>query len=148
LSYNLITGAIHYNTGVLVTEGRQESALKFFDIEYNPITGVFPVAGFTSLVNVSLSFTDISGSLPDEIGLLSNLESISLMGNVMLSGTLPSTLALLTMLKNLSLSFTDFTGTLPETIGSMTNLGELTCIQAKFQIFLLNLCHPSPYCNK
>jgi hypothetical protein len=138
LAFNSITGTISYNTRIHAMEGRQESAIKFLDIDYNPISGMLPVQGFTSLVNVSISYTKISGSLPDEIGLLSHLESFSLEGNVMLTGTLPSTIVYLTNLKNLSLSYTDFSGEIPETIGSMTSLGTSICIRSMFYILVLN----------
>jgi Leucine-rich repeat (LRR) protein len=116
LNSNPITGVIRFEAG-------QVSALKILNFDSTFISGMFPFSSVPKLKNLSLSFTYVTGKLPNDIGLFSDLELLSLMGNL-ITGSLPSSLTMLTNLKNLSLSFTDFSGTLPESIGNMTSLGK------------------------
>jgi hypothetical protein len=148
LAFNSISGEIIYDVETQAVEGNQESALQTLHLDDNSISGKFPFEGFKSLVSLSLSPNNISGSLPDEIGLLNHLESLSLIGSTKFTGTLPSTLAYLTNLKRLSLSYVDFSGTIPETIGNMTSLSTFKCMQSLFYKFVLNLKHISSHSNQ
>lgn len=64
----------------------------------------------------------IVGSLPSQIGNLSNLEVLDLSYNGNLTGTLPTQLFLLTNLSKLYLQNCGFLGTIPEDLGNLTNL--------------------------
>ncbi|XP_071733736.1 uncharacterized protein [Rutidosis leptorrhynchoides] len=81
---------------------------------------------FSSLPNLQvLEIVDIGleGSIPDQIGLLSNLVELSLRGN-WLTGKIPAgLLANLTQLTHLDLSLNNFMGLIPP---SLTNLTQLT----------------------
>jgi Leucine-rich repeat (LRR) protein len=75
----------------------------------------------TLLSNVDLGHHGISGSLPTEIGLLSNLSQLSL-GNNALTGTLPSELGTISTLQSLNLQNNALTGTIPTELGTMSSL--------------------------
>lgn len=64
----------------------------------------------------------LRGTLPSEIGELTELVTLELPGCSLLSGTLPSELGRLTNLKQLDLSEGDFNGTLPSEMFEMTML--------------------------
>ena len=79
-------------------------------------------AGATGRVlGLSLGLNNLSGSLPAELGDLSNLVTLAL-GRNNLSGQLPSTLGDLSALQTLSLSDNDFSGAIPPTLGRLSNL--------------------------
>ena len=63
----------------------------------------------------------LTGSIPRELGQLSNLESLSLVGNNLI-GTIPSTLGELNKLSALSFDRNNLTGTIPSALGKLTNL--------------------------
>ena len=66
----------------------------------------------------------LSGSIPESIGNLTNLQSLSLNLN-QLSGSIPSTLGNLSKLTYLDLSENQLSGPIPESIGNLSNLEEL-----------------------
>ncbi|GJX06508.1 MDIS1-interacting receptor like kinase 2-like protein [Tanacetum coccineum] len=61
------------------------------------------------------------GSIPEQIGMLSNLAHLSLRGNY-LNGTLPVSITNLTKLVELDLSGNNFKSTIPSQIGNLKNL--------------------------
>ena len=65
--------------------------------------------------------SELSGTIPSELGNLTNLEGLALWGNE-LSGTIPSELGNLTNLEGLSLSDNELSGTIPPELGNLTNL--------------------------
>ena len=70
-----------------------------------------------------LAETSLTGTLPTEIGLLTNLAmQLSLEGNTGLSGTLPTEMGLLTSLASISLGECALSGTLPTQIGNTRQL--------------------------
>ena len=73
---------------------------------------------------LDLSSNDLSGSIPPELGNLTNLESLHLSGN-QLTGSIPPALGSLTNLGYLNLSGNDLSGSIPPALGSLTNLGYL-----------------------
>ena len=78
--------------------------------------------------NLVLGANDLVGTLPAEIGLLSNgLEAINVRGlsSLNLNGTLPDSLRFLTMLKELSVPGNSFTGTIPSALRGLDALEEL-----------------------
>jgi Leucine-rich repeat (LRR) protein len=73
---------------------------------------------------LNLSSNQLSGSIPPELGQLSNLEDLVLFSN-QLSGTIPAELGQLTNLTWLSLRGNQLSGTIPPELGQLTNLTEL-----------------------
>ena len=63
----------------------------------------------------------LSGTIPPELGSLSNLETLRLTGN-RLSGAIPSELGNLASLRLLSLGSNQLTGAIPSELGSLSNL--------------------------
>lgn len=66
----------------------------------------------------------LTGSLPSEIGLLTNLSMLRLKDNN-LTSTIPTKIGLLTSLEELFVESNDFTGSIPSEIGLLTNLVDL-----------------------
>ena len=70
---------------------------------------------------ITLFLNDLVGVLPPEIGLLSDLEVLTLHGS-QIAGQIPTEVGLLTNLKRFNALSIAWTGTIPTTIGSMTEL--------------------------
>lgn len=80
---------------------------------------------YTSL---DLDLNDLSGTIPAELGLLSNLSQLDLSkagSAVSLSSTIPSEIGLLVNLGSLSFRGNDLNGTIPSEIGNLVNLQSL-----------------------
>ena len=75
----------------------------------------------TSLV---LSDSQLTGTIPPELGNLNNLERLSLTRN-QLTGDIPPELSLLTNLQLLALGGNQLSGEVPSSLGNITNLEEL-----------------------
>lgn len=81
-----------------------------------------------NLITITLdAMGNLAGNLPEELGLLTNLQYIALFDNT-ITGTLPTTLGLLTNLRMFSVRSNQMTGILPTELGLMTNLGE--CLES------------------
>ena len=76
------------------------------------------------LTSLTLSGLGLSGYLPAQLGLLTSLVTLSASANS-LSGWLPSTLGLLRNLKTLDLHSNSFDGSLPTTLGALSQLTSL-----------------------
>lgn len=74
--------------------------------------------------SIYLSYGNMVGQLPEELGNLTELEYISFYGNK-LSGEIPSSIGNLTNLEVLSLSNNNLTGEIPSSLGDLTNLDHL-----------------------
>jgi hypothetical protein len=70
---------------------------------------------------LALSSNALHGALPDDIGLLRDLEGLWLQTN-RLVGSIPHTLSLLTRLHTAALDFNRFTGSLPEGLSRLEAL--------------------------
>jgi len=81
-----------------------------------------------SVIGLNLPDNNLSGSIPPELGSLSNLESLSLVGNS-LSGPIPPELGDLANLRALALSRCEWpsqlSGSIPPQLGNLTKLVEL-----------------------
>ena len=77
------------------------------------------------VVSIDLGRNGLEGSLPAELGGLTELTSLSLNRNYGLSGEIPSQLGNLAMLQNLSLSYTDLSGAIPPEFGELAELQSL-----------------------
>ena len=76
------------------------------------------------VVGLRMSSEGIVGTIPSELGNLSNLQELSLWGN-RLTGGIPKELGSLANLRSLSLSRNQLTGGIPEELGSLSNLQSL-----------------------
>ena len=76
------------------------------------------------VVELRMSSDGIVGTIPSELGSLSNLLSLSLWGN-RLTGGIPKELGNLSNLRSLWLSGNQLTGGIPEELGSLSNLQTL-----------------------
>ncbi|KAL5166570.1 MDIS1-interacting receptor like kinase 2 [Glycine soja] len=74
-----------------------------------------------SVSSINLTHVGLSGSIPQEIGKLHNLNNLILSNNN-LSGPIPQEIGMMTNLLQLDLSSNSFSGTIPSTIGNMRNL--------------------------
>ncbi|KAL5546280.1 hypothetical protein UlMin_005967 [Ulmus minor] len=86
--------------------------------------GDLSLSSFPKLVRLELSSVGLHGSIPTEIGNLSNLTHLDLSGNP-LSGSIPQELGNLKNLVALDLSWNYFMGPIPSTLGLLTNLTHL-----------------------
>ena len=89
----------------------------------NQLSGTIPgeLGNLTNLKNLTLGYNQLSGAIPEELGKLTNLEYLSLANN-RLSGTIPGELGNLTNLSGLNLFTNQLTGSIPEELGNLTNL--------------------------
>ena len=90
------------------------------------ISGTIPaeLGQLTNLVELSLWDNKLTGPIPTELGQLTNLQGLSLWSNY-LTGTLPTELGQLTNLQELGLASNDLTGPIPTELGQLTNLTQL-----------------------
>ncbi|MCY4577435.1 MAG: DVUA0089 family protein [Chloroflexi bacterium] len=77
------------------------------------------------VIELSLSWNDLSGEIPSELGNLSSLTGLYLYNND-LSGEIPPELGSLTSLTELSLSRNGLNGEIPPELGSLSNLTGLS----------------------
>ena len=75
-----------------------------------------------------LSYNQLSGEIPEELGRLSNLQVLDFNGN-QLSGEIPARLGNLINLRYLGLSQNELTGEIPRKLGSLSNLKSLILSQ-------------------
>ena len=73
------------------------------------------------VTDLSLSFNQLTGEIPAELGDLTNLEGLSLFNNH-LTGEIPAELGSLTNLERLYLYRNHLTGEIPAELGSLTSL--------------------------
>ncbi|KAL3733203.1 hypothetical protein ACJRO7_022690 [Eucalyptus globulus] len=76
---------------------------------------------FMSLESLTLSFTSISGKIPNSIGEFKNLKTLHL-SNCTLTGSIPSSLVNLTKLTTLDLSHNELTGHIPSFVVKLEQL--------------------------
>ncbi len=95
-------------------------SLSYWD---NNLTGSIPpeIGNLTNLTYMNLGYNQLTGSIPPEIGNLTNLERLLLPQN-QLSGSIPPEIWNMTNLTELYLSDNQLTGEIPSEIGQLTNL--------------------------
>lgn len=95
------------------------SSLQQVFLSLNQLTGTIPteIGLLSNLGRFNVEFAPhIEGTLPTEVGLLTNLQELVLWKNVGMTGAIPSELALLTKLALLDLHETSLTGSIPSEI--------------------------------
>ena len=92
-------------------------------LTHKGLTGSIPaeLGKLTNLDRLSLFSNQLTGTIPAELGNLTNLEALNLGGN-RLTGTIPAELGKLTNLDHLRLGGNDLTGTIPAELGKLTKL--------------------------
>ena len=95
--------------------------LRLFEIG---LTGTIPpeLGNLTNLTSLSLGGNNLSGPIPRELGNLTNLTSLDLGDNERLSGPIPSELGELVNLEILWLYLNNLSGTIPPELGNLTKL--------------------------
>ena len=91
------------------------------------LSQVVQMTWLTSLRHFTYSMVAIRGSIPSQLGLLTELNTLSLTEN-RLTGSIPSQLGLLTELDTLSLTNTNLAGSIPSQLGQLTELDTLRSI--------------------
>jgi Leucine-rich repeat (LRR) protein len=96
------------------------------DLSNSGLTGSIPpeIGNLTNLTVLSLRYNQLTGSIPPEIGNLTNLTYLDLYDN-QLTGVIPPEIGNLTKLTDLYLRSNQLTGTIPPEIGNLTNLTSL-----------------------
>jgi Leucine rich repeat len=92
----------------------------------NNVTGSLPheIGFLTNLTILHLAFNMISGSIPTSVGCLLQLKSLILNGNS-LTGKIPSEVGLITDMISLDLGVNQLTGQIPSEIGRLSHLSTL-----------------------
>jgi len=101
----------------------EDNHITGLSLSSNQLTGSIPpeIGNLTNLINLNLGFNQLTGSLPPEITNLIKLNSLSLYLN-QLTGSIPPKIGNLTNLTSLALSGNQLTGSIPPEIGNLTNL--------------------------
>jgi Leucine-rich repeat (LRR) protein len=92
----------------------------------NQLTGTIPpeLGNLSNLTHLGLGDNQLTGTIPPELGNLSHLTHLNLAVN-QLTGTIPSALENLSNLTVLYLSSNQLTGVIPSELGNLSNLTEL-----------------------
>ena len=120
LSENWLTGPTVGNWyGVTVTSG----FVSQIDLESNHLSGSIPteLGTLTNLEDLNLYGNNLTGIIPAELGNLSKLWSLDLGGN-QLSGSIPAEVGNLGMLERLWLGANLLSGTIPAELGNLSTL--------------------------
>ncbi|PXY41170.1 hypothetical protein DMB65_09455 [Flavobacterium cheongpyeongense] len=96
------------------------------DLRSNFLGGTIPIeiGQLTQLQFLDLSSNEVNGAIPPQIGQLTQLQSLNLHANNF-SSTIPSQIGQLTLLQSLNLSSNELIGTIPPQIGQLTLLQSL-----------------------
>ena len=113
------------------------------DLSFNGTSGSIPseIGNLSNLTSMDLSYNGLTGSIPPEIGNLTNLMDLHLWEN-QLTGEIPSEIGNLTNLENFSLGNNNLTGEIPESICNLNLDWDTSSITNN------QLCPPYPSCVK
>lgn len=112
----------------------EEDRVTRLSLNYNGVKGTIPVeiGKLTELTNLQIAgYSEITGTIPVEITNLTKLQYLSFWGQK-LSGNLPAEIGNLTELIYLELPGNDLEGTLPVELGNLTKLTELVLYNNRF----------------
>eukprot|EP00978_Attheya_sp_CCMP212_P016812 scaffold44411_cov45-Attheya_sp.AAC.1 len=99
------------------------SNLEVLSLPSNALTGTIP-SELGQISNLNLHSNALNGTIPSELGQISNLQGLSLFANA-LTGTIPSELGQMPNLEYLDLHNNPLTGTIPSELGQLSTLGDL-----------------------
>ncbi len=93
----------------------------------NNLSGSIPadIGNLSQLEYMSLPRNQLNGNIPPEIGSLSKLRHINLAFNFQISGSIPQEIVYLEDLELLMLSFNSLSGSIPSGIGYLSNLNRM-----------------------
>ena len=123
------TGALNWSAAVamdtwdgITLSGTPPRVTKII-LYYKRLIGSIPpeLGDLTNLEWVDLGMNELSGSIPPELGDLTNLKGLNLVGNE-LSGSIPLELGDLTNLEWLDLDANELSGSIPPELGDLTSL--------------------------
>ena len=103
-----------------------ECVVRRLHISFDQLSGEIPaeLGNLAHLESLDLSHNKLSGEIPAELGNLAHLESLDLSDN-QLSGEIPPELGNLSNLKSLDLSDNQLSGEIPAELGNLSNLKSL-----------------------
>ena len=98
----------------------------WLDLRAKGLDGSIPseLGSLSNLTYLNLRTNDLSGPIPASLGTLTNLIVLNLNGND-LTGSIPSELGNLTSLREMWLHANDLTGPIPESLGNLANLEKM-----------------------
>ena len=116
----------HPSTWLGVREVSSEGFILKLSLSGNRLTGAIPreLGLLTQLQYLNLSWNNLTGEIPVELGQLTELQYLILYEN-QLTGPIPRELGQLTKLQELYLSNNQLTGPIPRELGRLTKLQEL-----------------------
>lgn len=106
--------------------------LKNLDFGNNDFVGTIPTNLPSSLVSLRLDRNSVGGSLPTELGTLTNLKSVIVTQNFRLGGALPSELGRCSSLETLQIDSNTFSGKIPSEFGNLPAILEIRLGQNDF----------------
>jgi len=115
----LVTNTVDTWRGISIFSGHVSS----IDLYNNQLNGSIPteLGNLSNLSGLDLGDNKLSGSIPAELGNLSNLEELYLGWN-QLSGSIPPELGNLSNLQVLDLGYNQLSGSIPVALGNLSNL--------------------------
>ncbi|KAJ7298915.1 hypothetical protein O6H91_Y363500 [Diphasiastrum complanatum] len=110
----LLSCKYRFYRGVNLSADTKVSSLVYLDLSYNDLSGTLPaeIGTMTDLVILDVSHNSLNGSIPPSIGRLNNLELLHLAWN-QLQGEIPSSFSNLTFLVDFNLSHSNLSGQIP-----------------------------------
>ena len=127
-----VTASLNWDTGLAITdwEGINVSGLpgrvSRLDLKETALTGTIPpeLGRLSQLQELHLFNNELTGPIPPELGQLTRLQELPLYNN-QLAGEIPPELGQLTRLQYLTLYNNQLTGPIPPELGQLTRLQEL-----------------------
>ncbi|RWR97665.1 MDIS1-interacting receptor like kinase 2-like protein [Cinnamomum micranthum f. kanehirae] len=111
--------------GTIPTQIPASSQIVFFDLSINQLSGVLPLslANLTHVSVLNISDNALYGEIPPSpFASWINLVSLRLENNLLINGSIPSEIGVLTNLRELLLSNNQISGSIPPSLGNLSNL--------------------------
>ncbi|GAY68700.1 hypothetical protein CUMW_266180 [Citrus unshiu] len=107
--------------------GNLSHSLEYFDLSYCNVSGGFPeeIGNLTNLIGIYLGGNKLNGSIPITLGKLQKLQGLHLEDNK-LEGPIPDDICRLTKLYELELSGNKLSGSIPACFSNLASLGTLS----------------------